>query len=242
MFLMKTRTIAATTLLALLMTGAATVAFAHSGMQLPSIGLGTGQHQNQQALNHSQQNDNQTQTTSGEDDQGEQGNQTSTQHPDNDNETESDSGAGRFNLTAGTTLTFSNLTGHFVSFANLGNHSGEDDGQTTVGNSTGSFTFKVTGNSSTGFGLSIVSGTFSANGTTYTVSGGNLVLNEGDEVASGNGTASGGATFTIHVDGIHGNTTSSALVGAIRLDVKVGSSEFLVILGSAQGVEDSSQD
>ncbi len=226
---MKTSAIAASAIVALLVLGAATVTFAH-----PGFGLGAGSSSTQSTHNSSN-----TQTGEHEHD-----NETEDQNQAQNNHTE----GGHFNLTSGMTLTFANLSGHWVAFAQVGNHSrGEpemgDNFTTKVGNSTGTFTFKVMSTSGGDFNLTITSGTFTINGTTYTVSGGQLALNEGGEVGTGTGTASGGATFEIHVAGIHGNTTSSAQVGAIRLDVTVGKSVYLVILGSHEGVaEDMESD
>lgn len=233
---MKTSAIAASAVVALLVLGAATVTFAHSG-----FGLGAGSSSTQsthsssgtastttvQTGEHEHDDETEDQNNQGENDQGQQG---------------------HFNLTAGETLTFASLTGHWVAFGNIGSHSGDhgdvgDTFMTKTGNSTGAFTFKVVSASGGDFNLTITSGKFTINGTTYTVSGGLLSLSEGDEVGTGTGTASGGATFEIHVAGIHGNTSSSAQVGAIRLDVTVGKSVYLVILGSHEGVaEDMGQD
>ncbi len=165
---------------------------------------------------------------------------------ENNSTSENDNGQGQnFNLTVGEKLTFSNLTGHWIAFTQM---PGEDDhGNDSSpmgvksGNATGSFTFTVTSHSSDGYNLTISSGSFTINGTTYTVSSGHLALNEGGESGFGSGTASGGATFEIHVAGIHGNTTSAAMVGAIKLDVKVGQSGYLVILGSHEGVAEDNE-
>lgn len=217
---MKTSAIAASAIVALLVLGAASVTFAHSG-----FALGAGSSSTQSTTTTT------THTGEHEDDQG-----------------ENDQG-GKLNLTVGTILTFSHLDGHWVTFTNMSGGSEHDVEDTPmahkVGNSTGSFTFKVTSSSNDGSVLTITSGTFTINGTAYTVSSGHVTLNEGDESGSGSGTASGGATFEIHVDGIHGNTTSNAQVGAIRLDVQVGKSAYLVILGSNEGVgenDDSESD
>jgi hypothetical protein len=230
---MKTSAIAVSAIVALLVLGAATVTFAHAG-----FGLGSNSSSSQ--TTHSASTSTTTQTSEHDHD-----NETG----DQDEQGQNNQGeGGHLNLTAGTTLTFANLTGHWVAFSNMGNHSEdhsdvEDSFSTKVGNSTGAFTFKVTSGSGGDFNLTITSGKFTINGTTYTVSGGMLSLNEGAEVGTGNGTASGGATFMIHVDGIHGNTTSSAQVGAIRLDVTDGKSTYLVILGSNEGVgEDMGED
>ena len=230
---MKTSTIAASAIVALLVLSATAVAFAHSGLS-----LGSGSPSSQTT-----HNSNSTNSTNSTGQTGEHDNETEDQNGQGEN----DQGeGGHFNLTAGSTITFANLTGHWVAFSNTGNHTGEGDDDaedsfsTQVGNSTGAFTFKVTGASGGDFNLTITSGTFTINGTTYTVSGGQVALNEGDESGFGNGTASGGATFEIHVAGIHGNLTSAAQVGAIKLDVQVGKSVYLVILGSHEGVEEDS--
>ncbi len=227
---MKTRAIAVPAILGLLVLGTVAVAFAHPfGLNVVS---------NQRANSNSAQ----TFTSHmGSNQTGEQDNETE----DQNNQGQNNQGeGGHFNLTVGTTLTFANLTGHWVAFSNLGNHTGEDnesgDNSTTqTGNATGSFTFKVASASGDGFNLTITSGQFTINGTTYTVSAGTVTLNEGGESGFGTGTASGGATFQIHVAGIHGNTTSMAQIGAIKLDVTVGKSVYLVILGSNEGVEES---
>ena len=130
---------------------------------------------------------------------------------------------GHLNLTVGETLVFSNLDGQWVAHSQPGAEAGD---------SAGMFTFKVTSVTSEGATLTLTSGTFNANGTTYTASSGQLSLNTGCESGSGNGTASSGATFEIHMAGIHGNIISNAEVGAIRLDVTAGKSGYLVILGS----------
>ncbi len=230
---MKTTALAASAIIAILVLGAATVTFAHAG-----FGLGAGSNSTQST--HS--SDNATTTHTGEND-----NETENQN----NQGQNDGGAGgHFNLTAGTTLTFANLTGHWVAFTHTGNMTNhtedgtgvEDNFAVKTGNATGSFTFTVKSTSGGDFNLTITSGKFTINGTTYTVSGGSVALNEGDETGFGMGTASGGATFTIHIAGIHGNTTSSAQVGAIKLDVTVGKSVYLVILGSGDGVGEDMQD
>ena len=133
-----------------------------------------------------------------------------------------------------------------MAFSNLGTPSGHEDDEDhfslKTGNSTGSFTFRVTSVSDEGANLTITSGKFTINGTTYSVTKGTLTLNERFESGFGNGTASSGATFRIHVSGIHGNITSSAMVGTIKLHVKVGTSEYLVILGTHEGFEDHEED
>ena len=213
---MKKRAIATSAIAALLVIGAVSTAFALS-MNLATGSSGT------------------TSTT-----------MTSHAGGHEDDHEHHDNHGDHFNLTAGQTLTFSNLNGHWVAF---GHTEGEDDNEETgpamgvkSGNSTGSVTFAVSGHSDEGYALTITSGSFTINGTTYTVTGGHVTLNEGGESGCGNGTASGGATFEIHVGGIHGNSTTKAQLGAVRLDVHVGKSGYLVILGSHEGVEDNEID
>ncbi len=251
---MKTSVIAASAILAILVLGTGAVVFANSNFM---HGLAAGSNSSQSAVTNTSHTSTNSTQTGEHDDQ----NETESQPPEE---------GGHFNLTVGSTITFSNLTGHWVAFVHTGDSNesdsqwsqsnlgvqgdsqgnqtseGDQGNQTSAmnsneGNSTGSFTFKVA-NSTDGLLLTIVSGSFTINGTTYTVSGGNVTLNEGNESGFGQGTASGGATFDIHVAGIHGNTTSSAMVGAIKLDVKVGSNDYLVILGNSQGVEEDNQD
>ncbi len=236
---MKKSTIAASTILAILVLGTAAVTFAHGGISLGS-GSNSSQSTNSSTtvtLSHPGDDNNNESSQANQNNQGNQSGQG-----------EQDNGL-KFNLTVGTTLTFSNLTGHWVAFTHVGNQSGHgDDGQDPpmmmqrAGNSSGSFTFKVTSNSDHQFNLTITSGSFTINGTKYTVSSGSLSLNAGGESGFGTGNASGGATFEIRVAGIHGNTTSAAQVGAIRLDVQVGKSSYLVILGSQAGVGENSDD
>ncbi len=122
------------------------------------------------------------------------------------------------NLTVGETLTVSGLTGHYANASDRGMH----------GNASGTFTFKVTGVFAQGCTISITGGSFKLNTTSYTVSGGSIVLNHGGRSGEGSGTTSSGS-FLIGIAGLHGNSTS-ANVGDIRLDFKAGSSEFLVNL------------
>ncbi len=220
---MKTKTVAATAMVALLLAGVAAVSFAHSGVNVPGlsgIGLGSGaSHQNQ--TNHT-----------GDD---EQGNQTNTQHQE-DNETESE--VSSLNLTVGQTFTLSNLTGHSNNLTNQSEEDGSDNSRAM--GATGSFTFKVTSVSNGTTTLSIVSGSFTINGTAYTVTGGTVTLSAGQESGSGTGTTSGNHTFAIQVAGLHG-TTGSISVGAVKLDVKVGTSSYQVILGSGGSSDGGSE-
>ena len=158
---------------------------------------------------------------------------------DHDSQKTDNENDGGLNLTKGQVLTFSGLTGHYIKVTNESSND-EEDG--FVGNASGSFTFTVTSVSADSSNLTITSGSFKINTTTYTVTGGSLTLSEEGRSGWGKGTASGGATFTFHISGIHGNLTSNAKVGAIRLDVKVGTSEYHVILGSPESEQEDSED
>ena len=213
---MKNSAIAASAIVALLVLGGATVAFAHAG-------LGAGS--SSTLSTHSETGD---QNEQGQNDHGE---------------------GGHLNLAVGQSITFTNLNGTWVAFSH-GDKTGDDSDDssdsafhTQSGNATGSFTFKVINLVGDSFILSMTSGSFKVNGTTHTISKGEAILNPGGESGFGNGTASGGSTFDIHIAGLHGNLTSSAQVGAIRLDVTSGKSTYLVILGSHEGVgEDMGED
>lgn len=232
---MKRRAIATTAIAALLMLGAATGTFALAANS-----------------NHSQSTCDSENDDHNESDQAQTASTTSstssttitsttsvTCEHENDDHNENDQGQ-KLNLTVGETLSFSGLSGHWVVLNHTeGDDESHDPKGVKSGTSTGSFTFHVTSHSDDGFNLTITAGSFTINGTTHTVTGGHITLNEGGESGFGKGTASGGATFVIHVAGIHGNSSTNAKVGAIKLDVKIGKSEYLVILGSSEGVEEN---
>jgi hypothetical protein len=133
------------------------------------------------------------------------------------------------NLTIGETLTVTGLTGHYA------NASNREQG----GNASGTFSFKVTAKYAEGCTLSITAGSFKLNTTTYTITGGSIVLNHGGRSGEGTGTTSGG-TFLISLAGLQG-TSKSANVGAVGLDVQTGKEEFLVHLHSPMTHGDSDE-
>ena len=124
------------------------------------------------------------------------------------------------NLTAGENITVSGLIGHYANATDQEMH----------GNASGTFTFKVGTIYSEGCTLSLTGGSFTLNATTYTVTGGTLVLNHGGRSGTGTGTTSGGSSL-IAFSGLHGNSTSTN-IGAVRLDFMTGTSQFLVHLHS----------
>lgn len=160
-------------------------------------------------------------------------------------------------LASGESLTLSGLTGHFFDISGIvarpvpsPNAFTRSSTSTSVSESTSISTTKTTTTISTGVRgnasgtfdlqvgqtylggctLSIVGGSFKLGTTSYALTGGSLVLSHEGRSGDGSGTASTG-TFLISITGLHGDSTSAS-AGQIRLDFKVGSSEFLVILGS----------
>jgi hypothetical protein len=126
------------------------------------------------------------------------------------------------NFTVGETLTVSGLEGKYFNATDHRIH----------GNATGTFTFKVDKIYATGCMLTITGGSFKLNKTSYSVTGGTIVLSH--EGHSGEGTGSTSSrSFLIRVDGLHG-TSKSASVGQVGLDFKNGSQEFLIRLGSPE--------
>jgi hypothetical protein len=212
---MKTRAIAASAIIALVLTGAASIAFAHSSLVMPPLSSGQlddgsdgGDGNDQQTTTQTLQSTNQT----GNDD-------------NNDMQTSISQ------LTVGQSIALSNLTGSFVSISN----------ESVDGTVTGSLVARVTGILSDGVTLSIVSGSFDlGNATIFTVTGGSLVLSHDGETASGSGTA-GSAKFIIQINDIR-RLSSSSDTGAMRLDIKSGTNEFLVNLGAHDLQEGDSGD
>lgn len=124
------------------------------------------------------------------------------------------------NLTVGEALTVSSPAGRYFNAIN----------RQIGGNASGTFTFTVAAKYVEGCTLTISSGSFKLGSTTYTVTGGSIILNHGGRFGEGTGTTSGGS-FLISIAGLQGNS-KSASIGAVRLDFKTGQNEFLVQLHS----------
>ncbi len=124
-------------------------------------------------------------------------------------------------LTAGENLTLTGLTGHFI---NASSPSG-------AGNASGTLDLKVSQIFLRGCTVSITGGSLKLGTMSFTLTSGSLVLNHGGRSGDGSGTASSSSSFLIWAAGLHGNSTLAS-VGAVRLDFKAGSSEFLVVLSS----------
>ncbi len=177
---MNTKTLAATAILALMLTGIATVAFAHTN---PTFSSNTQNHDQTSASGTVQSKD--SEKKNGE-------------HGDHD-----DSGHGRdhrraLDLKVGDTITLSNLEGRFRQVGN----------QSVRGNASGSFTFTVTGVFKSGYTLSMTSGTIVIGDQTYTVNGGSLQGGPHGRSLVGQGTAGSGVQFLIHTV-VHGKTAAT---------------------------------
>lgn len=114
------------------------------------------------------------------------------------------------------------LVGHFVSVNN----------PLLTGVASGTFTFEVTGVFQTGFTAAITSGHITLDSTTVNVTGGTVVFSPDGESGTGSGTA-GTAHFIIQIH-------ESSDEGAVRIDLKNGTSEFLITLGMNASSGDSS--
>jgi hypothetical protein len=145
-------------------------------------------------------------------------NTNSTNHPNQ--------GSGHLTYTVGQTLKFEGLRGHSNNLTNGSNG--------RASHSTGNFVFNVTATNSNSTTLTIVSGNFTIGTTTYTVSGGTVVLNAGGRSGNGTGTVSGGATFTIKIAGIHLNHNTGLYNAHFKLNVTVGASDYHVLLMSVR--------
>lgn len=206
---MNTKTLAATTILALMLTGIATVAYAH-----PSLGSQTPQTpQSSKASEDSRDNQSDAkglgwgQILKGSD------------REKHENHGVRDHGE-RLNLTVGQTITLTDLSGKYVQIGN----------RTIRGNASGSFTFTVTGVFKQGIALSITSGTITLGDHTYTVNSGSVQSGPHGKNLVGQGTAGDGVHFLIHAT-IHRTATTPH--GMVMLDLQNGTTEYMVLLRTA---------
>ena len=165
---MKTKTVAATAILALMLAGIASVAFAHPEQtSQPSPEDQTLASSTVQTKGSNQK---------GHDDRGEK-------------EDSGNHGHGHaLDLKVGDTITLSNLDGRFRQVGN----------ESIRGNASGSFTFTVTGVFKQGYVLSITSGTIKVGDQTYTVNEGTVQTGHYGREMTGQGTAGSGVQFIIH--------------------------------------------
>jgi hypothetical protein len=224
---MKTKAVAASAILAIFIISAVAVATAHTGNFLPTL------NRNAFSLGSNGDDDNNQTTTQQTSTHQEDDNQTITlqmnTQEDGDNGSSDDGGDNNqvnTNLAVGETFTFSNAVGTFSTSGNDG----------VSGPATGSLTVKVTGIFDTGITLSIESGHFSFLNSTFTITGGSVILDHDSESGVGSGTA-GSATFIIHIDHLPTSTIGS---GELTLDTKTSMGEFFINLGTQTSGGDSS--
>ncbi len=167
---MKTKTVAATAILALMLAGIATVAFAHPNPTFTSNTLSQNQTSSSGAV----------QSKDSENEHGEDGN-----HDDSGHHRDHPKA---LDLKVGETIILSDLEGRF---RQVGKESNE-------GNASGSFTFTVTGAFNAGYALSITSGTIKIGDQTYTVNSGSAQTGYYGRDVVGQGTAGSGVQFLLH--------------------------------------------
>ncbi len=121
------------------------------------------------------------------------------------------------NLTVGQTITITSTSGRSYQV-----------GSTTVnGTASGTFTFTVTGKLSTGYVMSISSGSLTVNGVKYTVSSGTAQMTLSADGISGQGTTTSSGVFAIQAQA-HGSFVGSS--AGVTLDFSNGTTEYAVIL------------
>jgi hypothetical protein len=121
------------------------------------------------------------------------------------------------NISVGQTFTITSTQGeYFVPGSRSSN-----------GTASGTVTFSVTGKLSAGYTLSLTSGSVTVAGTTYTITSGTAQMNRVASGVVGQGVTSPTGEFLLRATA-HGSFVGST--GLVSLDLKAGSSEYLVIL------------
>jgi hypothetical protein len=165
---MKTKVIAVTVILALMVAGIASAAYAHSN------GANVVQHDDK--------------------DKRVVASAFKFKHTDRDESEHEEDHDGkhhvnhRLNLNIGDTITLSDLQGRYKQVGN----------SSIRGNASGSFTFTVTGSFKNGYTLSITSGSITIGNSTYTVNNGSAQIPGHARQMIGQGTAGNGVAFLIH--------------------------------------------
>ncbi len=127
-------------------------------------------------------------------------------------------------IATGTTITITSTQGQFSVVGNSGEN----------GTASATLTYTVDSDLSSGYVLTLSSGTITVNGTTYTISSGTAQMNLSANCIQGQGTASSNSTFTIRASA-SGNFSGNVSARA-GLDFKTGSTEYAVFLtGTIQG-------
>lgn len=121
------------------------------------------------------------------------------------------------NVTVGQKITITSTSGQYYSVAN----------NSVNGTASGTFTFTVTGKLSTGYILSISSGSLTVNGATYTVSTGTAQMTLSANGISGQGTTTSSGVFSIQAQA-HGSFVGSS--ASATLDFSNGTTEYAVFL------------
>lgn len=121
------------------------------------------------------------------------------------------------NLTVGQKITITSTSGQYYSVAS----------NSVNGTASGTFTFTVTGKLSTGYILSISSGSLTVAGSTYTVSSGTAQLTLSADGISGQGTTTSSGVFSIQAQA-HGSFVGST--ASVTLDFSNGTTEYAVFL------------
>jgi|GEM_PF-935976 hypothetical protein len=121
------------------------------------------------------------------------------------------------NLTVGQTVTITSTSGQYYQV-----------GKTTAnGTASGTFTFTVTGKLSTGYILSISSGSVTVNAVKYTVFSGSAQMALSADSISGQGTTTSSGVFAIQAQA-HGSFVGSS--ASVTLDFSNGTTEYAVFL------------
>lgn len=206
---MKTKTIAGTAILAVLIAGAVAIAFANSAYASTPSNQATKSAASPLSWRAASQGQH-----------GQAGHQRQHGAPEGNGGQAREQR--RLNLTVGETLTFSNLTGRYMDATN----------RTIEGNASGAFTFTVTGTFHDGYTLSVASGAVQIGSTTYSAAPGTLVLGPTGEWATGSGSSANGPDFLISlaVHGVAGPNSN----GRVVLDMNTGTTEYLVSLSTGQ--------
>ena len=167
---MKTAALAATAILALLVTGVAATTYAHQSAA-PAV---------------AQPNHSAAAAAAAASSHGDRG-----KHANNGTGEDQDRRPGNpLGLTVGENLTLSGLTGRYASTTN----------SSVNGNATGAITFQVTQSFKRGYILTISSGSVTLGGTTYTITGGSIELNPAGMAGSGSGSTSPSGQFLVHLN------------------------------------------
>ncbi len=122
-------------------------------------------------------------------------------------------GSQEIQLTAGKTITLTSVTGGYWVVG----------GRDVNGTATGTVTLQVSGGLKSGYILAVTGGSFTINGTTYTISSGSAELGPRGLYMVGNGQAGTAQFLFLDRDlGRFGSTN----YGVLRVDLKDGTSEF----------------